>query len=110
MKSSTVANNNGGGGDSPVNYELIDPGEGQISIIHILEGQFRGVKFRIGKVSWEWSDDIPRLIFTTDILKKPLRLLFNDLKKNDLFTEVSGHILLDLMQKNAQEYNKILVG
>ncbi|ANM47131.1 hypothetical protein FDI76_gp022 [Serratia phage vB_Sru_IME250] len=39
-----------------------------------------------------------------------MRLLFNDLKKNDLFTEVSGHILLDLMQKNAQEYNKILVG
>lgn len=107
---SKQANNNGGGGGSPVNYELIDPGEGQISIIHILEGQFRGVKFRIGKVSWEWSDDIPRLIFTTDILKKPLRLLFNDLKKNDLFTEVSGHILLDLMQKNAQEYNKILVG
>lgn len=107
---SKQANNNGGGGDSPVNYELIDPGEDQISIIHILEGQFRGVKFRIGKVSWEWSDDIPRLIFTTDILKKPLRLLFNDLKKNDLFTEVSGHILLDLMQKNAQEYNKILVG
>lgn len=108
--SSRQANNNGGGGNSPVNYELIDPGKDQLSIIHILEGQYCGVKFRIGKVSWEFVEDSPRLIFTTDILKKPLRLFFKDLKNDDLFTVVAGHILLDLMQKNAQEHNKILVG
>ena len=109
---STPVNNNGGGVTSPVNYELIDPGEGQISIIHILEGQFRGVKFRIGKVSWEWSDDAPRLIFTTDILKKPWRLFFNDLKNNDLFTEVSGRILLDSKfeaMMNDEDWNPVRI-
>lgn len=55
-------------------------------------------------------DGEPRLSFVTDILKKPLRLMFVNLKENDLFTEVSGDILVDLMQRNAQEYNKFLVG
>ncbi|ASZ77597.1 hypothetical protein [Salmonella phage SP1] len=37
-------------------------------------------------------------------------MLFVNLKENDLFTVVSGDILVDLIQQNAQDYNKILVG
>lgn len=107
---STQANNSGGGGNSPNNYTIIDPGEGQLAIINITAGKFRGVRFRFGKVAMNIVDGEPRLSFTTDILDKPWRLLFTDLKENELFTEVSGDILVSLMQQNAQEYNKFLVG
>ena len=105
--SSRQANNNGGGGNSPVNYQIIDPGEDQISIIQVDSGYFRGVQFRIGKVG---MSEAGALSFTTEIMKKPWRLWFVSLKKNDLFTQVSGDILVDLIQRNAQEYNKFLVG
>lgn len=110
MPLSNQPNNNGGGGNSPVNYRLIDPGQEMISLIEITHGEFRGVRFRIGKVGVVENDGVCRLSFTTEIMKKPWRLLFKSLKENDLFTEVTGNILLDLMQQNAQEYNKFLVG
>lgn len=107
---STHPSDNGGGGNSPNNYAIIDPGADQLAIIKITSGKFRGVQFRFGKVAINEVDGEPRLSFVTDILKKPLRLMFVNLKENDLFTEVSGDILVDLMQRNAQEYNKFLVG
>lgn len=108
--SSRQPNNATGGGDSPNNYRIIDPGEDQLAIIKITAGKFRGVRFRFGKVAMNIVDGEPRLSFTTDILKKPWRLFFTDLKENELFTEVSGDILVSLVQQNAQEYNKFLVG
>ncbi len=108
--SSKQPSNIAGGVSSPVNYKIIDPGSDQLAIIEITEGKFRGVQFRIGKVGVHLDNGEPRLSFTTDILKKPWRLLFVNLKENDLFTVVSGDILVDLIQQNAQDYNKILVG
>ena len=107
---STQANNSGGGVSSPNNYTIIDPGADQLAIIKITSGKFRGVQFRFGKVAVHEVDGEPRLSFVTDILKKPLRLMFVNLKENGLFTEVTGDILVDLMQRNAHEYNKFLVG
>lgn len=107
---SNQPSNSGGGGNSPNNYTIIDPGADQLTIIKIISGKFRGVQFRFGKVAVHEVDGEPRLSFMTDILKKPLRLMFANLKENDLFTEVTGDILVDLMQRNAQEYNKFLVG
>lgn len=107
---SNQPSNSGGGGNSPNNYKIIDPGKDKLAIVEITSGQFSGVRFRFGKVAVNEVDGEPRLSFVTDILKKPWRLLFTDLKENDLFTGVSGDILVDLIQQNAQEYNKFLVG
>lgn len=106
MLSSSQPNNIGGGVASPVNYEIIDPGEDQIAIIQINTGRFRGVQFKIGKVGFTESG----LSFQTEIVRKPWRLWYLNLSKNDLFTQVSGDILVELIQRNAQEYNKFLVG
>lgn len=107
---SSQPSNVGGGGNSPNNYTIIDPGADQLAIVKINSGKFRGVQFRFGKVAFTEDGDRLRLSFVTDILKKPWRLMFANLKENDLFTEVTGDILVDLMQRNAQEYNKFLVG
>ncbi|WPJ72143.1 hypothetical protein DEEACLCL_00126 [Salmonella phage CRW-SP2] len=96
----------GEGQPSHTNYEIIDPGANEISIIRITEGKFSGVEFRFGNVSF--SGD--RLSFKTEIVKKPLRLFFVSLKKSGLFTEVTGNILLHLIQTNIAECNKFLVG
>lgn len=103
---SSQPNNSAGGGNSPTNYEIIDAGKDQISVVHILDGKFRGVQFRFGEVALEDG----RLSFKTEFVKKPWRLLFINLKENDLFTEVSGNILIHLMQKNANECHNFLVG
>lgn len=108
--SSGQPSNVGGGGNSPNNYAIIDPGADQLAIVKITSGKFRGVQFRFGKVAFHEDGEDVRLFFVTDVLKKPWRLMFVNLKENDLFTEVSGDILVDLMQRNAQEYNKFLVG
>lgn len=106
MLSKPRNNNHGEGQPSPTNYEIVDPGEHEISIIRIMEGKFRGVEFRFGSVSLTGE----RLSFRTEIVKKPLRLLLVNLKKSDLFTEVTGNILVDLIQANANECHKFLVG
>lgn len=103
---SRPANNTTGGGNSPTNYEIIDAGKDQISIVHILDGKFRGVQFRFGEVALEDG----RLSFKTEFVKKPWRLMFTNLKENDLFTEVSGNILVHLIQTNANECHNFLVG
>lgn len=106
MMSSKQASNTIGGGNSPTNYTIIDAGADQISIIKIESGKFRGVQFRFGGVGFTDSS----LKFTTEIIKKPWRLMFINLKTDDLFTDVTGNILLDLMSKNANECQKFLVG
>lgn len=94
------------GQPSHTNYKIIDPGADEISVVCITDGKFRGVKFRFGAVSF--NDGL--LSFRTEIIRKPLRLLFTNLKENDLFTEVTGNILVDLIQANANECHKFLVG
>lgn len=110
MSSNHQNDQHGEGKPSPTNYTIIDPGADQLAIVKITDGKYRGVQMRFGKVGFIEDNDGVRLSFTTDIIKKPWRLVFVDLKKDDLFTVVSGDILVDLMQKNAQEYNKFLVG
>lgn len=103
---STQPRNVTGGGNSPTNYRLIDPGLDQIVIVEITSGKYRGVQFRFGKVAF---DDM-RLSFTTEIVRKPWRLFLRDLSKDDLFTQVSGDILVELMPKSASDCYNILVG
>lgn len=91
------------------NYRVIDQGKDHLSHIEIVDGKFRGVVYMYGSVGLEDSDGEVRLKFVTQVVSKPWRLMFTSLKTNDLFTDVTGRILVELMAKVAADPDNILV-
>lgn len=91
------------------NYECIDMGADSISIVKINSGKYKGFQYRYGKVGFdEDQNGNPNLYFTTEIISKPFWK--RTPKENDLyFTQVTGDILVDLLKKNANSINTILV-
>jgi len=92
-------------------YEVIDMGEDQISIIHITNGLYKGTQYRCGKVGFIPDGDEVCLSFTTDIIKHPWWGNIKDLDQD--FTKISGNVLRAIINKIVNsadvEYNKFLV-
>lgn len=96
-----------GGASAPVLplYEVIDCGEGKLSIVKILNGKYKGTEYYYGKVRLLEENGKPVLSFVTEFIVTP-----DSFKDDDKFTVVSGAILHDLMLRNADDVGKFLVG
>ncbi len=83
-------------------FELVDCDGGFLSAVLIKRGKFKGVRFLIGNVR---PSPTGSLSFTTDVLDNPR----NADIESDLFTKISGNILVRLIKKQRKENAPALI-
>lgn len=84
---------------------LVTAYDDKISLVEIVTGKFAGVKYRYGKVGFSEVGSGVKLSFTTEIYEHPPKF-----KNDELFTQVSGDILVAILEKNKEDIGDFFVG